>query len=131
MRGTGADGPGVRDKFPQLHLLPPVGQEVCDPPAGGVRHAQLGELVLQQSRDDGVEGRAEIHKQDPGIGSCGVQMLKDEVEGQVNCIIYRPVGYVCELHGVQEWVSDGFEVGQHKVLKGFHYHRGQGDRSDY
>ncbi len=31
-----------------------VREEVCDPPAGGVRHIQLGELVLQQSRDDGV-----------------------------------------------------------------------------
>ncbi|KAG7460337.1 hypothetical protein JOB18_001218, partial [Solea senegalensis] len=45
-------------------------QEVSDPPADGVRHAQLGELLLEQSRDDGVEGRAEIHKQDPGVGSC-------------------------------------------------------------
>ncbi len=67
--GTGADGPRVRDMFPQPHMLPPVRQEVCDPPAGGVRHVQLGELVLQQSRDDGVKSRAEVHKQDPGVGS--------------------------------------------------------------
>ncbi len=46
LRGSGADGPRVRDMFPQLHMLPPVRQEVCDPPAGGVRHVQLGELVL-------------------------------------------------------------------------------------
>jgi len=52
LSGTGADGPGVRDVFPQPHVLLPVGQEVCDPPAGGVRHAQLGEIVLQQSRLD-------------------------------------------------------------------------------
>ncbi len=81
LRGTGADGPRVRDMFSQLYKLPPVRQEVCDPPTGGVRHVQLGELVLQQSRDDGVESRAEVHKQDPGIGSCGVQVLEDEVEG--------------------------------------------------
>ncbi len=48
--------------FPQLHMLPPVRQEVCDPPAGGVRHVQLGELVLQQSQDDGMKSRAEVHK---------------------------------------------------------------------
>ncbi len=49
------------DIFSQLHMLSPVRQEVCDPPAGGVRHTQLGELVLQQCRDDGVQGRAKIH----------------------------------------------------------------------
>ncbi len=32
--GTRADGSGVRDMFPPLHMLPPVRQEVCDPPAG-------------------------------------------------------------------------------------------------
>jgi len=65
-----ADGPGVRDMFPQPHVLPPVRQEVCDPPAGeSVRHTQLGELVLQQRRDDVIKSRAEVHKQDPDIGS--------------------------------------------------------------
>ena len=43
-------------------------------------HLQLGELVLQQSWDDGVEGRAEVHKQDPGVGSCCVQVLEEEVK---------------------------------------------------
>ncbi len=81
-----------RGERTQLHMLPPVRQEVCDPPAGGVRHVQLRELVLQQSRDDGVEGRAEVHKQDPGIGSCRVQVLEDEEEGQFYCIVCRPVG---------------------------------------
>ena len=38
-------------------MLLPVRQEVCDPPAGGVRHTHLGELVLKQSRNDCVEGR--------------------------------------------------------------------------
>ncbi len=33
--GTYADGPGVGDMFPQLHMLPPVRQEVC-----GVRWSQ-------------------------------------------------------------------------------------------
>jgi len=81
--------------FPQPHVLLPVGQ-VCDPPAGGVRHAQLGELVLQQSRDDCVESRAEIQKQDPGIVSLGVQV---QVEDHVDGIVYRSVGSVGKLQG--------------------------------
>lgn len=32
-----------------------VRQEVYDPPAGGIWHVELGEPVLKQSRDDGVE----------------------------------------------------------------------------
>ena len=72
LRRSGADGPGVRDLCSQLNALLPVRQEVCDPPAGGIRHVQLGELVLKQGGDDGVEGRAEVHKQDPGVG---VQVL--------------------------------------------------------
>ncbi len=38
LRGTGADGPGVQDMFPYLHMLAPVRQRVCVPPAGEVRH---------------------------------------------------------------------------------------------
>ena len=34
-----------------------------------------------------------------------------------------------ELLGVQERVSDGFEVEQHTALKCLHHHRGQGDGS--
>jgi len=66
--------------FPQPHVLLLVGQEVCHPLAGGVGHMKLRELVVQQRRDDGVEGRAEVYKQDPGVGSWGVQMLEDEVK---------------------------------------------------
>ena len=99
LRGTG--GLKDRDMFPQLHVLFPVGQEVCDSPAGGVRHTLLGELVLKKSRDDVVEGRAEVHKQDPGVGSCGVKVPDDEVEGHVDGVVYE----------------------------GLHDHRGQGDRS--
>ena len=36
---------------------------------------QLGELVLKQGGDYGVEGRAEVHKRDPGVGCWGVQVL--------------------------------------------------------
>lgn len=34
-------------------------------------------------------------------------------------------GFVGKLQGVHEWVGDGSEVGQNKVL----HHTGQGDRS--
>ena len=108
--GTGTDCLGVGDMFSQLHMLLPVRQEVSDPPAGGVRHTQLGELLLKQSRDDGVKGRAEIHTQNPGVGSCGVQVLEDVMDGQVDCIVYRPVGSVGKLQGVQEGVDDVFQV---------------------
>ena len=66
---------GVRDLCSQLNALLPIRQEVCDPPAGGIRHVQLGELVLKQGGEDGIEGRAEVHKQDPGVGCWGVQVL--------------------------------------------------------
>jgi len=56
-------------------------------------------------------------------------VLEDEVEGHVDDIFYRPIGSVGKLQGVQDWVSCGFEVGQHKALKLLHYHRGQGDGS--
>ena len=61
---------------------------------------QLGELIVQQSWDDGVKGRAEIHKQDPGVGPCRVQVLEDEVEGYVFCIVHRPVGSAGALQRV-------------------------------
>ena len=40
---------------------------------------QLGGIVLQQSWGDGVNGGAEIHKQDTGVGFCRVQVLEDEM----------------------------------------------------
>ena len=50
-----------------------------------------------------------------------------EVEGYVDCVVYRPVDFVVKLQGVQVWVCDCFEVGQNKALKGLHYNGGQGD----
>ena len=58
--GSSADGLGFRDMFPQLHALLPIRQEVYDPPAGGVGHMELVELVLKQSWEDGVGSRAEL-----------------------------------------------------------------------
>lgn len=45
-----------RDMVLQFHVLPPVRQEVRYPPADGVRYAQQGEVVIQQTWDDGNEG---------------------------------------------------------------------------
>jgi len=52
-------------------------------------------------------------------------VLGDEVVGQVDCIVYRLIGSVGKLQGVQEGVGDLFEVCKHKSLKGPHNHRGQ------
>ena len=32
------------------------------------------------------------------------------MEGHVDGVVYRSVGSVGELQGVQEWICDGFEV---------------------
>ena len=60
--GSDADGLVFRDMFPQLHVLLPVRQAVSDPPAGGVRHVELGELVLKQSWEDSVECSVEVNR---------------------------------------------------------------------
>lgn len=54
--------------LPQSHMLPPVCDEDCYPPAEGFGHIETGELVLQQSWEDGVEGGTAVHQQDPDIG---------------------------------------------------------------
>ena len=51
------------------------------------------------------------------------------MKGHVYCIVYRPVGSVCKLQGVQERVSNGFEMAQHNALKRLNLHKGQGDGS--
>lgn len=55
-------------------MLLPVRQEICDPPAGGVVHVQLGELLLQQCWDDVMKDGTKVHKQGPGMGFWGVQV---------------------------------------------------------
>lgn len=39
-------------KVEELHMLLPLSEEICDPPAGGVRCSQLESFFLQ-SWDDG------------------------------------------------------------------------------
>lgn len=109
--------------FPQLQVLPPARQKVCDPPAGRVRHSQLGELV-QQSWDDGIKGATEIFKQHPGTGSCGVLRLENEVHSCVYCSVYKLVSSLAKLQALQEWVSDGGTAQTTKNSNIFYSYRG-------
>lgn len=52
-----------------------VRREVCDPPAGEVSCIKLGEPVLSSLWGFCVESGAEVHKPDPSIGRCCVQVL--------------------------------------------------------
>lgn len=47
--------PESNTSFPRIHVAPPIREEVNNPPAGGLGHAQLGELVLQHNQGDGDE----------------------------------------------------------------------------
>lgn len=71
-----------------------------------------------QSRADCIEGRAEIHKQNPGVGSrlVQVQLLYNAVKGKTGCDIYRHIG--SELQGVQKRGHDGLEMVQDQVPSG-------------
>lgn len=51
------------------------------------------------------------------------------MDSHVDSVIYRPVGSVGKLQGVQEGVCYGFQMGQHTALKGLHNNRCQSDRS--
>lgn len=59
--GFSADGPGLLC-FPSFTCCLLSSRK-------SVIQTQLGELVLQKSRGDGTEGRAEVHKQNPGTDS--------------------------------------------------------------
>lgn len=67
LKGASADGPGVEDMFSQLNVLLPVRQEVCDPLQ--VESGTLCRESLSCSRAGMTVLKAEVHKQDPGIGS--------------------------------------------------------------
>ena len=53
----------------------PVGQEAGDPLTDGGGHRELGSFGQEDVWYDGVEGRAEVHIQDPHISPWFVQML--------------------------------------------------------
>lgn len=109
-------------------MLSLTSQEVSDPPAGGERHIQLGELDLKESQNDCVKRRAKVHKQDPGIGSWGVQM-EVVLENHADDIVCRSVHSVGKLPWIQYWVSEGCEVMKHKACQCIHDGRSQGNGS--
>ncbi len=45
-------------------------QQLCDPLTGGGCHIELDEFGAEDVRDDGVERRAEVHKQNPELRCC-------------------------------------------------------------
>ncbi len=73
--------------------------EAVDPLTDRGGGGELCQFILKVVWDDGVKSRAEIYKQDPHISPCSVQMLQDEVQSHVDCIIHRPVCSVGKLQG--------------------------------
>ncbi len=67
---------------------------------------ELSHFILKGVRDDGLKSGAEVYQQDPHISPWSVQMLQDEVQSHVDCIIHRPVCSVGKLQGVQGCPSD-------------------------
>ncbi len=90
----------------QPHYLLPVCHEAGDPLEDGVGDGELCQFILKGVRDDGVKSRAEVYKQDPHISPWSVQMLQDEVQSHVDCIIHRPVCAVGKMQGVQRCPSN-------------------------
>ena len=82
-------------------------------------------------RNDGIEGQAEVHKQNSGVVPCSVQMFQHVVQSHVHCGVRGSVGSVHKLQGVQYRICNGgpLQVGQDKALQHLHDHRGQGDWS--
>lgn len=48
--GTNAHGPSLQDVLPQPHILPPICQEVSDPPADGVGNVERREFIFGSRR---------------------------------------------------------------------------------
>ncbi len=49
---------------------------------------ELGEFGVEDVWDDGVECRAEVHKQDPRICPWRVEVLQDVVQSHLDSIIH-------------------------------------------
>ncbi len=59
-------------------------------------------------RDDGVKSGAVVYKEDPHISPWSVQMLQDEVQSHVDCIIHRPVCSVANCRGSSKRPVEAF-----------------------
>ncbi len=106
LRSSSAVRAGAGCEFSLPYYLLPVCQEAGDPVTDGGGDGELCQFILKGIRDDGVKSRAEVYKQDPHISPWYVQMLQDEVQSHVDCIIHRPVWSVRKLQGVQWRPSD-------------------------
>ncbi len=106
LRSSSADRAGAGWEFSQPHYLLPVCQEAGDPLTDGSGDRELCQFILKGVQDDGVKSGAEVYKQDPHISTWSVQMLQDEVQSHVDCIIHRTVCSVGKMPGVQWRPSD-------------------------
>ncbi len=98
---SSADRAGAGWEFSQPHYLLPVCQEAGDPLTDGGGDGELCQFILKGVLDDGVKSRAEVYKQDLHISPWSLQMLQEEVQSHVDCIIHRPVCSLGKLQGVQ------------------------------
>ncbi len=108
LRSSSADRAGAGWDLSQPHYLLSVCQEAGDPLTDGGGDGQLCQFILKGVLDDGVKSGAEIYKQDPHISPWSVQMLQDEVQSHVDCIIHRPVCSVDKLQGVRKGPMEAF-----------------------
>ena len=73
-------------------MLAPISQEAGDPLTDGRGNREVGEFGGEDSRDDSIERRAEIHKQDPlhwshsdpGVAECSA----------TPCSLHHPLTYL-------------------------------------
>ncbi len=99
LRSSSADCVGAGWEFSQPHYLLSVCQEADDPLTDGGGDGELCQFILKGVWDDGVKSGAEVYKQEPHISPWSVQMLQDEVQSYVDCIIHGPVCSVGKLQG--------------------------------
>ncbi len=82
-------------------------------------HRELCQFILKGVRDDGVNSGAEVYKQDPHISPRSVQMLQDEVQSHVDCIIHRPVCSVGKLRGSSKGPMEAFRYAKTSLSNDF------------
>ncbi len=78
-----------------------------------------GEWKEELIWDDGVKSGAEVYKQDPHVSPWSVQLLQDEGQSHVDCIIHRPVFSVGKLQGFQQGSSGVFHVSQNQSFNDY------------
>lgn len=98
--GISADCPRAGCDTP--YLLQSVSQKAGDPLTGGCEQCDLDEVSEEDFKDDGVKCQAENNKVDPCVCHCGVEVMHDVVQSQVDWIIHQPVYPVGKLWGLQQ-----------------------------